>query len=136
MFLAAAFVAAVLTAPPPRAPFTQNNSQCLHVAGQESEEQRQRRVAALTATRAINSAQAAYSAKNNRSYATREQLAAWVDANGANLAEGADVVPGFTLTFDTTPKGYWFEIADTTDPCAFRFISNQRGLIFTAQPIR
>jgi hypothetical protein len=135
MFLTAAFIAAMLTAPA-RAPFAQNNSQCLHVAGQESEEQRQRRIAALTATRAINSAQAAYSAKNNRSYATREQLAGWVDANNANLAEGADVVPGFTLTFDTTPKGYWFEIVDTTDPCGFRFISNQRGLIFTAQPIR
>jgi hypothetical protein len=136
MFLAVAFVTAVLTAPPARAPFTQNNPQCLHAAGQESQEQRQRSIAALAATRAINSAQAAYSAKNNRSYGTREQLAPMVDANRVNLTEGADVVPGFTLTFDTTPKGYWFMVADTTDPCGFRFISNQSGVIFTAQPIR
>jgi hypothetical protein len=40
------------------------------------------------------------------------------------------------LTFDTTQRGYWFEIKDVTDACGLRFISNQGGLIFTAEPIR
>ncbi len=29
-----------------------------------------------------------------------------------------------------------FEIADKTDGCGFRYISNDNGVIFVAQPIR
>lgn len=45
-------------------------------------------------------------------------------------------MPGWTLTLDLTPQGYWFMIKDKTDPCGFAFVSNQDGLIFEAQPIR
>ena len=48
----------------------------------------------------------------------------------------AEIAPGFKLTLDTTPKGYWFSVTDITDPCKFTYISNQSGLIFAAQPIR
>ena len=66
----------------------------------------------------------------------REELAGYLDAARYNLVENADIVPGFKLTLDTGEKGYWFEIADKTDACGFRYISNQNGLIFVAQPIR
>lgn len=67
---------------------------------------------------------------------TREELAGLLDGVRYNLADNAEIVPGFKLTLDTTPKGYWFEVVDKTDACGFRFISTQTGLIFTAQPIR
>lgn len=135
MILAAAIALAVLTSAP-RVPVVQDAAQCLHAPGRETPGQRERRVAALGAMRAINTAQAAFAQKNNRTYASRDELAGWLDAARFNLAETADIVPGFTLTLDVMPKGYWFSVTDTTDPCGFRFISNQQGLIFTAQPIR
>jgi hypothetical protein len=134
MFLAAVVTAALtLSTAPVRAP--QADSACLHAAGKETPAQRDRSIAGVTATRAINSAQAAHSAKN-KAYATRQELAGYLDGARYNLADEADIVPGFKLTFDLTQKGYWFEIVDKTDPCGFRFISNQSGVIFTAQPIR
>ena len=134
MIAAAVLVTAVLTSTPPRVPAPQADAACLHF-GQERPEQRDRSVAALGATRAINTAQANYSAKN-RSYAQREQLAGYLDAARYNLDPAAEIVPGFKLTLDTTQKGYWFSVTDVTDPCKFSYISNQNGLIFAAQPIR
>lgn len=136
MILAVAVVSAVLTAaaPPVKAP--QPDSACLHAAGKEAPEQRNRSVAALAATRAVNTAQAAFSSRNNKTYATRADLAAYLDGARYNLADEAEIVPGFKLTLDLTQKGYWFEIMDKTGPCGFRFISNQSGVMFTAQPIR
>lgn len=136
MILAATIVVAVMTSAPTRVPVVQNDTQCLHAPGLETPEQRERRVAALGAMRAINTAQANFAQKNHRTYASREELAGWIDAARFNLAEKADIVPGFVLTLDVMPKGCWFSVTDTTDPCGFRFISNQQGLIFTAQPIR
>jgi hypothetical protein len=135
MILAAAIAFAVFMSAPTRVPVVQD-TQCLHSPGQETPEQRDRRIAALSAMRAINTAQANFAQKNARTYASREELAGWVDATRFNLAEKAEIVPGFTLTLDVMPKAYWFSVTDITDPCGFRFISNQRGLIFTAQPIR
>ena len=141
MILAAAFVTAALTLAPPPAKVSQPDSACLHAAGKETPEQRDRSVAALGATRAINTAQSAYAAAQAKSgsgrlYATRPELAGYLDGARYNLLESADIAPGFKLTLDTTPKGYWFEIVDKTDACGFRYISNQNGLIFAAQPIR
>jgi hypothetical protein len=135
MIVAAAVAAALLTTASTPKPPVQPDSACLHAAGRESPKERDRSVAAIAATRAINTAQAAYSAKN-KAYAHREELAGFLDAARYNLAESAEITPGFKLTLDTTEKGYWFSIADTTDPCGFRYISNQTGTIFTAQPIR
>jgi hypothetical protein len=134
MIFAAALVTAVLASAPPRAAAPQADAACLHF-GKEAPEQRDRSVAALGATRAINTAQANYSAKN-KSYAAREALAGYLDGARYNLLPDAEIVPGFKLTLDTTQKGYWFAITDVTDPCKFSYISNQNGLIFAAQPIR
>ena len=136
MLLSAAFFVATLTATRPPAPVLQADSACLHAAGRETPDQRNRSVAALGATRAVNTAESTFASKNGGRYAPSGELSAYLDAARYNLTPGADIVPGFRLTLDTTPKGYWFEIVDTTDVCGFRFISNQNGLIFTAQPIR
>ena len=136
MILAVALASAVLTIAPPAVKSQQPDSACLHAAGKEAPEQRNRSVAALAATRAVNTAQAAFSARNNKTYATRADLAAYLDSARYNLADEAEIVPGFKMTLDLTPKGHWFEIVVKTDPCGFRFISNQSGVIFTAQPIR
>jgi hypothetical protein len=133
MILTAAFVTAFLSVPPAPALRVQPDSACLHAAGQETQAQRLRRMAALMATRLVSSAEATYAA-GGAAYATREQLAGFIDAKYNPVA--AEIVPGFTLTLDTTPKGYWFSVTDTTDPCGYRLISNQDGVIFTAQPIR
>jgi hypothetical protein len=133
MIIATALAAVLAT--PPALP-VQPNAGCLHAPGQETPAQRDRSVAALAAARAVNTAQSAYAAKNQRKYGQREELTAHLDATRYNLIEGAEIVPGFELTLDTSDKGYWFMIADKTDPCGFRYISNQKGIIFVAQPIR
>jgi hypothetical protein len=129
-----AVLLAALAVPPARSSFLQTRAQCLHAPGQESQQERQRSVGALSATRAINTAEAAY-VKRTGSFATREQLVGLLDAR-FNLSDNAEILPGFILTLDVTAKGYWFSIADKTDPCGYRFISNQEGVIFTAYPIQ
>src|SRR5258707_12631376 len=132
----AVFVTAFLAAPPSsRVMLQEPDSACLHAAGKETAEQRARSVAALGAARAINTAQAAHAGKN-KSYAVREELAGYVDGARYKLGQNAEIVTGFTLTHDQAPKGYWFEIADKTDGCGIRYISNENGVIFVAQPIR
>jgi hypothetical protein len=135
MILAAA-LAAALSMPPTPAPPVQPDAACLHTPGKESSKERDRSVAALGAARAINTAQASYSAKNNKKYGRREDLVPFLDAARYNLLEGAEIAPGFSLTLDGSAKGYWFLIKDKTDPCGFSYISNQDGMIFVAQPIR
>jgi hypothetical protein len=134
MIIAVATALAALTTLPARVPAPQAGAACLHF-GQESPAQRDRSVAALGATRAINTAQSEYSAKN-KAYASRQELVGYLDGARYNLAETAEIAPGFKLTLDTTQKGYWFSITDITDPCKFSYISNQNGVIFAAQPIR
>ena len=133
MIITAALVTAVLASAPARVPPPQADA-CLHF-GKETPEQRDRSVAALGATRAINTAQSAYSAKN-KSYAKREGLVGYLDGTRYNLGPEAEIAPGFKLMLDTTEKGYWFSITDMTDPCRFTYISNQSGVIFAAQPMR
>ena len=135
MFVSAALLTAALTLPQP-------SGACLHEAGRETPEHRDRSVAALAATRAVNTAQAAFAAKQakdgtGKKYATRDALQSVIaDPARYNLSPSAEIVPGFRLTLDTSDSGYWFEIVDTKDACGFRYISNQRGVIFAAQPIR
>ena len=132
MTLAAALVTAFLAVPPAPGVHAQPEDACLHIAGQESESQRQRRVAALMATRLVMSVEYEYLSAR-AGYATRDQLAGF-DKSFNPFAK--EIAPGFTLTLDTTSQGYWTSVTDTTDPCGFRYISNQDGVIFTAQPIR
>src|SRR5688500_15488578 len=103
MILAATLLSAAMTLAPTPVKASQTDAACLHAAGKETPVQRDRSIAALTATRAINSAQAAHSAKN-KAYATRQELAGYLDRARYNLADEADIVPGFKLTFDLTQK--------------------------------
>lgn len=134
MILAAAMLAAILAPQVPAAAST-----CLHDPATETAEQVQRRRAAVGAARAINTLQSKYAAAHQRQYAQAADLEQFAVSTGGQLGyslrPGTEVVPGFQLTLDVTAKGYWFEIRDTMDPCGFRFISNQDGLIFTAQPL-
>ena len=53
-----------------------------------------------------------------------------------DFTPGKEVMPSWTLTLDVTADGYWFMVRDKSDPCGFTLVSNQTGLIFTAQPLR
>ena len=123
-------------------PAVQPGNACLHAAGQERPADRDRSIAAVAAVRAINTAQSQYAARqaqsgaSTRKYATRNELQSLVDGTRYNLSPGVELTPGFKLTLDVFESGYWFELVDTRDACGFRFVSNQSGLILTAQPIQ
>lgn len=119
--------------------------QCLHGTG-ESPEQLARRREALTAARTVNNIQ--YNRPGSRTpFLGHADLASAPFAVGMksstnetykriSLNPGEDIVPGWRLTLDVTPGGYWFMVQDTRDPCGFAYISNHSGLIFTAEPLR
>ena len=58
----------------------------------------------------------------------------WIEE--LKFAPGEDVLPGWGLELDLTTDGYWVIVKDKTDLCGFAFISNELGLIYTAEPIR
>jgi hypothetical protein len=116
-------------------------------SGAETPEQSARRRDALTATRTVNNMQVGRPEARSQSFLNQAGLASVPpDARaGASRNElvkrlsfspGTELLPGWKLTLDVTPQGYWFMVADTTDPCGFAYISNQSGLIFTAEPLR
>lgn len=120
--------------------------QCLH-GPNETSEQAARRREALTAARTINNIQANRSAAANRVYLRHAELAGSPYAakmrestnetvKRISLNPSDDILPQWTLTLDVTESGYWFMIKDTADPCGFAYISNQAGVIFSAEPIR
>jgi len=120
--------------------------QCLH-GRDETPDQASRRREALTATRTINNIQANRPAATSGLYLRHVELAGAPFAarmrestNDAirriSLNPQNDILPGWKLTLDVSENGYWFMIKDTVDPCGFAFISNQAGVIFSAEPIR
>lgn len=119
---------------------------CLH-GPNEQPEQTARRRDALVATRTINNIQANQSGAGKRLYLRHEELAAAPFASKMrespnevvkriSLSPSTDILPDWQLTLDVTPQGYWFIIKDKIDPCGFAFVSNQAGVIFSAEPIR
>ena len=122
---------------------TAQAQQCLHGAN-ETPEQAGRRTDALNAARTINNIQAN---QKTGSYFRHEDLvtAPWAvqmrqSASGLakriSLLPGTDILPGWTLMLDVGFNSYWFMIKDKTDPCGFAYVSNQTGLIYSAEPIR
>lgn len=117
--------------------------QCLHGAD-ASAEQKGRKRAALSVARQINTLQANAPGRREKNYLDRAGLAVeaarQAEKNpGANMLSfdaGAEVIPGWELSLDKTETGYWFMIKDQTDPCGFAYVSNQTGVIYTAEPIR
>jgi hypothetical protein len=126
---------------------TAHAQQCLH-GSNESPDQAARRREAVGATRTINNIQARqFVVGASRVYLRQPELAGSPFAatfrestnesiRRISLNPSEDILPGWKLTLDVSESGYWFMIKDTTDPCGFAFISNQNGLIFTAEPIR
>lgn len=115
---------------------------CLHPSGSETPEQLARRRAALTAARTINNIQYNRPGAQEKVFLRHDELASAPFATKLPattpivLMPEKDIVPGWRLSLDTYPGGYWFAITDTTDPCKFTYISNHSGLIYTAEPLR
>ena len=118
--------------------------QCLHGAN-TTDEQKARKREALSAMRQINTLQANRPEVREGKYLNQTDMAMYY----ADLTKqhgtmtpalifdpASEVLPGWQLTLDKTEKGYWFMIRDKTDPCGFAYVSNQQGVIFTAEPIR
>ncbi len=128
-FLAAAFVMAIASGA--------EAQQCLHGDG-EAPEAAARRREALMAARVVNTAQWNQPGARSGRFLSHDELAGR-SGNApptVTLTPGQDIVPGWRLTLDTTPKGYWFAITDTADPCGFAFVSNEVGKILKAEVIR
>jgi hypothetical protein len=121
------------------------SQQCLHDPN-ETPEQQARRREALTATRTVNNLQANQPGAATSTFLRQVELPTSRFAQGKdgqtdffkklNFTPGQELMPGWELTLDVTPDGYWFMIKDKTDPCGFAYISNKVGVIFTAEPIR
>jgi len=115
--------------------------QCLHGAAESADETARRRQA-LTIARVVNTLQANRPDRATTPYLRHADLAAAAQnarfpaLPHATLAPDRDVLPGWRLTVDVNETGYWFMVKDLTDPCGFAYISNQEGVIFTAEPIR
>lgn len=117
--------------------------QCLH-GPDASPEQKARLTQAIGAMRNVNNMEANQPGARGNRYLRHEELAtspfALKQTNDAfkslNLTPGEEILPGWQLTLDVTENGYWFMIKDKTDPCGFTLISNQSGVIYTAEPLR
>ena len=110
----------------------QAGTTCLHDRATETPDQSARRTAAVGVARAVNTAEAFYSSRNGGSYADLRTLT----SSGMISDSAISGALGFIVRLDLAGQGYWFEVADQQDACGFRFVSNQQGVIFEAQPIR
>jgi hypothetical protein len=124
-------------------PATAFAQQCLHGAA-STDEQKARKREALGGARQINTLQANRPEAREGKFLNQTEMAVYyADPTTKTPARqplifdpASEVLPGWQLTLDKTDKGYWFMIKDTTDPCGFAYLSNQEGVIFTAEPIR
>jgi len=112
---------------------------CLH-GPTETADQKGRRQAALTALRVINSVQAMEKNAKGR-YVGQTELATSTFARDGSAASGlaldrASIVPGFEAKVVATADAYSVVLRDVQDPCAFAYASDEKGVIYTAQPIR
>lgn len=125
------------------APISAVAQECLH-GPRSTDEQQARKKAALLAARQVNTLQANGSIARKGKYLTQLEMSELYAEGLKNrpaatplvFDRSADIVPGWQLTFDLTQHGYWFMLKDKTDPCGFAYISNENGLIYTAEPIR
>ena len=116
---------------------------CLHGAN-STDEQKARKREALSAARQINTLQANHPDARQGKFLSQTEMAVYYAdltkqraLNPALIFDPAsEVMPGWQLTLDETEKGYWFMIKDKTDPCGFAYVSNQGGLIYSAEHLR
>jgi hypothetical protein len=119
--------------------------QCLH-GPDESPAEKTRRQQALGAARAVNTLQANQPGARTKTFVDQSALAELAAQNPALAQRSAaakydfkpdsEILPGWQLTLSRTDAGYWFMIKDTTDACGFAYVSNQAGIIYSAEPIR
>jgi len=122
---------------------TAHGQQCLHGPA-ESAEQAARRTEAVNAARTINNIQAnhgglgyfRYQDLASSPFAVQMRQSPSGPGKRISLVPGTDILPGWTLMLDVAVDHYWFMIKDKTDPCGFAIVSNQTGLIYTAEPAR
>jgi hypothetical protein len=88
-----------------------------------SEEQIARRRAAITTARQINTAEAQGFPAARKYF----PLA---------LLKGVTVPDGFDVQVSTDGESYTFSVKDTKDECHAAVFSDQKGLIYTATPLR
>ena len=108
-------------------------------------EQQARRREGVGIARLVNTAQANQPGARERKFLGHDELPASPHVRrlaedpfvkSLKLAPGEEVLPGWELKLDVTADGYWFMVKDKSDPCGLAFISNQNGLIYTAEPLR
>jgi hypothetical protein len=117
--------------------------QCLHGPA-ESPEQQTRRSGALGAARNVNNMEWNQPNAKNGQFLSHDKLASSPFAlkqtstafAALNLAQGAEILPGWVLSLDVADRNYWFKIQDKTDACGFAYISSAAGVIYSAEPIR
>jgi hypothetical protein len=118
---------------------------CLH-GDDEAASEATRRREALTATRQINTLQAnqpgaaagrflRHAELAGSPYAERMRESASELIRQMSLDPEGEILSHWKLTLAVAEGGYWFMIKDTADPCGFGYVSNQDGIIYTAEPI-
>ena len=95
--------------------------QCLH-SGDESVGERLRRQAAVDFVVELNAAQ------------TRQQRATGRYASLGEIRQAASAPLGFVPRLVADQFGYIIKVVDALDPCGFALFSDERGVVFEAQP--
>src|SRR5690349_3381707 len=96
---------------------------CLH-GSDESADQQQRRIQALTVARQVNTVQA-QTARRTGAYQGLGQLPLT-----------AQTPAGFVLHLANDGSTYSFSVTDSTDPCRFGYFSNADGVIYVGRSLR
>jgi hypothetical protein len=117
------------------------SQECVHGLNQAPEQAKRER-AALAVVRMINTMQAEEQGTSGR-VLFQADLKRGVDADMARLLETLngtfdkpEVLPGFELRMMSSGKHYLLTLTDTTDPCRFSFVSDERGMIIKGEAIR
>ena len=118
----------------------QAQQQCLHNED-ESQSEKARIRAVVTAVRILNTAELRYWAEHKKFGTFNELLAS--TAFNVNIARNqevtfqpnTDVVPGFELRVTTDGTKYNISVLDKTDPCRYSVFSSDVGIIYQGYPI-
>ncbi len=94
---------------------------CLH-GPDETDAERQRRTAAISHLRSINTAQA-----------RRTGQGAWLELRQLSVGPAP---AGFGVQLATFDGGYLVSMKDTLDPCRYALFSDNAGLIFVGRPMQ
>ena len=118
----------------------QAQQQCLHNED-ESQSEKARIRAVVTAVRILNTAEIRYWAEHKK-FGTFDELLASTSLNVSiarnqevTFQSNTDVVPGFELRVTTDGTKYNISVLDKTDPCRYSVFSSDGGIIYQGYPI-